>query len=102
MPLAARAQQPAIPVIGFLESGSRSEFANRVEAFREGLAKCGYSEGRNLTIEYRFAEGQYDDPSSMAADLVRRDVAILIATGRVPDVTPQTNYAAFSKSIIVI
>jgi len=81
-PLAARAQQSGpLPVLGFLESGSRIEFAERLDAFRQGLSKFGYSEGQNLVIEYRFAQGHYDLLPEMAADLVRRQVAAIVATG---------------------
>ena len=77
----ARAQQPAIPIIGFLESGSRIAFADRLEAFQQGLRKFGYSEGQNVIIEYRFAQGQYDQLPAMATNLVQRQVAVLVATG---------------------
>jgi putative ABC transport system substrate-binding protein len=81
-PHTAGAQQSGpLPVLGFLESGSRIEFAERVDAFRQGLSKFGYSENRNLVIEYRFAQGHYDLLPEMAADLVRRQVAAIVATG---------------------
>jgi len=81
-PHTAGAQQNGpLPVLGFLESGSRIEFAERVDAFRQGLSRFGYSENRNLVIEYRFAQGHYDLLPEMAADLVRRQVAAIVATG---------------------
>jgi putative ABC transport system substrate-binding protein len=78
-PLAGRAQQPAIPVIGFLNGSSPHLFAHLVRAFHQGLNATGYVEGRNVAIEYRWAESQYDRLSALAADLVRREVAVIVA-----------------------
>jgi putative ABC transport system substrate-binding protein len=79
-PLAVRAQQSSIPVIGYLGPGSAQSDAFRVTGFRQGLKEAGYVEGQNLTIEYRWAEDHYDRLPAMAADLVRHQVAVIVAT----------------------
>jgi putative ABC transport system substrate-binding protein len=75
-PLSARAQQPTVPVVGYLDAASPAERAYIVAAFRQGLADAGYIEGQNVAIEYRWAEGDYRRLSDMAADLVRRQVSL--------------------------
>jgi putative tryptophan/tyrosine transport system substrate-binding protein len=76
-----RALQAALPVVGFLSSGSRQAFASIVKALFQGLGEIGYVEGQNFSIEYRWAEGQYDQLPIMADELVRRPVAVLITSG---------------------
>ena len=80
-PLVARAQQPTLPVIGYLSSGSPAAFAPMVAALRRGLSEAGVVEGKDFVIEYQWVEGQYDRLPTLAADFVRRQVAMIVATG---------------------
>lgn len=83
-PVAGRAQGPAMPVIGYLGNESARPISTRLRAFREGLADAGFIEGRNVAVEYRWAEGQYDRLPALAAELVRRGVDVIVAPGGAP------------------
>jgi len=98
-PIAARAQQPAMPVIGFLNTRTPENATNLVAAFRRGLAQIGFVEGQNVTIEYRWAFGQYDQLPAMATELVRRRVAVMVATGGEPAALAAT---AATKTVPIV
>jgi putative tryptophan/tyrosine transport system substrate-binding protein len=83
-PLGARPQQPSMPVIGYLSARSREDTSHLITAFLRGLTENGYSEGQNVAVEYRFADGQYDRLPAMAAELVQRPVAVITTTGGEP------------------
>ena len=80
-PLAARAQQPAMPVLGFLQSGSPGATAHTRAAFHDGLREAGYIESQNVVIVYRYADSQYDRLPALAADLIRNNVTAIFAGG---------------------
>ena len=93
-PLAARAQQSTMPVVGFVRDGSADASARFVAAFRKGLNETGYVEGQNVTVEYHWLEGQYDRLPSLVADLVRRQVAVIATPGVTPSLAAKAATAA--------
>jgi putative ABC transport system substrate-binding protein len=99
LPLAARAQQSAMPVIGVLHGVSAAQWTDRMAGFHRGLGEAGFAEGRNVAIEYRWAEGQFDRLPAMAADLISRKIAVISAGA--PDVAIRTAMAA-TKTIPIV
>jgi putative tryptophan/tyrosine transport system substrate-binding protein len=100
-PIAARAQQPTMPVIGFLESRSADVLTDRLRAFRQGLRGTGYIEGENVAILYRWAENQKDRLPILAAELARRPVAVIVATGG-PDVVFAAKAATTTTPVVFL
>jgi putative tryptophan/tyrosine transport system substrate-binding protein len=97
-PLTARAQQAAMPVIGFLNGGSSKGYQSLVAAFHQGLSESGYVEGQNLAIEYRWADGDYEKLPRLATDLVDRHVSAIFANA--PAVLPAKRAAAIQSSLV--
>jgi hypothetical protein len=88
-PLAVRAQQPAIPVVGFVVAASPAPYAARVNAFQKGMSEAGYVEGRNVVVEYRWTYDQNGRLPGLVADLIDRKVAVIVAGGRAPRSQPR-------------
>src|SRR5215467_6400476 len=101
-PLAARAQRPVIPVIGYLHSGSSAPYAHLVAAFRQSLKEAGYVEGENVAIDYRWAEGHYDRLPALAADLVGRHVTLIVAQCGDPPVLAAKSATAMIPVVFTI
>src|SRR3984893_6363466 len=99
-PLSARAQQPTIPVIGFLSNSSLDNSAGRATAFRQGLNEASYVEGQSVAIEYRWVEGQYEQLTALAAELVQRRVAVIAADGINPAIAAKE--AASTIAFVVV
>jgi putative tryptophan/tyrosine transport system substrate-binding protein len=100
-PPPAHAQQPAMPVIGFLDSRSPDGLTDRVRRFRQGLNEVGFVEGENVAIEYRWAEGRFDRLPVLAAEMVRRKVAVMVASGG-PAVTIAAKAATTTIPIVFL
>src|SRR6516165_8139999 len=98
-PVAARAGQSALPVIGFLGSSWPADRARLVTAFRQGLRETGYVEGQNVAIEYRWAQDQYNQLPDLAADLVRRDVAVIVAHDTSPQLQRRSQRRRYRSSL---
>jgi putative tryptophan/tyrosine transport system substrate-binding protein len=102
-PFSAQAQQTAMPVVGFLSSGSAAGLAPFVSAFLDGLKEAGFIDGHNVTIEYRWAEGQNDRLPALATDLARRDVAVIFASGGdAPRSQPRARATEFRSFLSVL
>src|SRR5438876_11735927 len=99
-PFAASAQ--ATPVIGYLNGASAAEFPHRLEAFRKGLAESGFTEGRNLGMEYRYADGHYDNLPALVADLVNRKVSLIVATAGTPTIRAAKSATSTIPIVFVI
>jgi putative ABC transport system substrate-binding protein len=98
-PVVASGQQPAMPVIGFLDSRPPDAMANRLGGFRRGLKEAGYVEGENVTVEYRWGENRIDRLPELAAELARRQVAVIVTTGGTP---PALAAMAATKTIPIV
>jgi putative tryptophan/tyrosine transport system substrate-binding protein len=101
-PLAARAQQPTMPVVGFLSSGTPRTFANFLKAFQTGLSEEGFVEGRNIAIVYRWAEGHFDELDALATELVADGVALIAATGGIRSAEAAKNATATIPIVFVL